>query len=659
MRLFVFAFLLIPLPVVASDPQGNNEEKVEKHWSYQPRSRPVPPKFDAPARTARVRTPIDAFFLDRLDRAGLVPAPEADRTTLIRRVTFDLTGLPPTPIEVEAFLKDASPDAYEKLVERLLASLRYGEKWGRHWLDTVRYSESEGFEYDRHRPGAWRYRDYVIESFNADKPYDRFVLEQLAGDELDPPSRELRIAAGFNRLGSVRRNAGNQELAFSRHEVLTEMADSAAAVFLGLTVACARCHDHKFDPVTLEDYYCFQAFWAAAQEYDESLADPTEQKAWKKETDRIQAEIKTVQKSLDSLRGDDRKQAEEKVHTLEVSLPPPLPTVTSIRNVAAERTAVHVLKRGNTDKKDRQVGPKLLGLISSESRELPADAPSPRTTLARAITHPGNSLTARVMVNRIWQGHFGTGLVATANDFGVNGTRPTHPELLDWLAGEFIASGWRVKSVHRLIVLSSTYRQASHHPDSKAVATKDPDDRLLWRFPRRRLTAEEVRDAMLSISGRLNPKAGGPSIVTPIDNDLVKLLYTPSQWIVTPDRREHDRRSVYLVAKRNLRLPFMSVFDQPDAASSCARRESSTHALQTLELLNGTLANDLAGSFAEKLRRDAGNDPAAQVELAYRLAAGRAPTRNEKDRSVEFLKTQPLREFALAVFNLNAFLYVE
>jgi hypothetical protein len=289
--------------------------------------------------------------------------------------------------------------------------------------------------------------------------------------------------------------------------------------------------------------------------------------------------------------------------------------------------------------------------------ELPADTPNPRTMLARAIIGPDHPLTARVMVNRIWQWHFGTGIVATANDFGLNGSRPSHPELLDWLASEFIANGWSVKKLNRLIVLSRVYRQG-YRPDARA-SKLDPDDRLLWSFPRRRLAAEEVRDSMLAIAGRLNLKTGGPSIVVPADDDLVKLLYAPSQWAVTPDKSEHDRRSVYLLAKRNLRLPFMEAFDQPDAATSCDRRESSTHALQALELLNGTLANDLAGSFADRLRREAGADPKAQVEIAYRLAAGRPPTAREKELALAFLKTQPLREFALAMFNLNAFLYVD
>lgn len=640
----------------------------EAHWSLCPCKRTAVPEVHNPQFT--IRTPIDAFILARLEKEGLSPAPEADRDTLIRRATFDLIGLPPTPTEVESFVKDTSPDAYEKLVERLLASPHYGEKWGRHWLDLVRYSESEGFEYDRHFSGAWRFRDYVIDAFNRDKPYNQFVLEQLAGDEIDANNDEMQIAAGFNRLGPVRRNAGNQELAFSRNEVMTEMADTTGAVFLGLTVACARCHDHKFDGITLDDYYCFQAFWAATHENDIVQASSTEQKAWKTKTDKIQAEIKKLQKSTADMTGDEKAQAKTKLKELESSLPPPLPTISSVRNVMAERTPVHVLKRGNTDKKGRQVAPKVLGIgFTGDASELPADTANPRTTLARAIVRPDNPLAARVLVNRIWQWHFGTGIVDTANDFGVNGGRPSHPELLDWLASEFVkptwtrpsqrqGEAWSIKQIHRLIVLSSSYRQASQHPDPNSGQLKDPADRLLWRFPKRRLTAEEVRDSMLMISGRLNLKAGGPSVMVPIDNDLVRLLYTPSQWIVTSDKKEHDRRSIYLFAKRNLRLPFMEAFDQPDAASSCARRESSTHALQALELLNGTLANNLAESFAERLCNEAGTDPVAQVELAYRLAAGRLPTLREKELSVAFLKKQSLREFSLAIFNLNAFLYV-
>jgi hypothetical protein len=640
----------------------------ETHWSLRPRTHPSIPEVSNPKFA--VRSPIDAFILSRLGQAGLSPAPEADRLTLIRRVTFDLTGLPPTSGEIEDFLKDTSPGGYERVVERLLASPHYGEKWGRHWLDVVRYSETEGFEYDRHHAGAWRYRDYVIDSFNRDKPYDQFVREQLAGDEIDPNSHEMQIAAGFNRLGPVRRNAGNQELAFSPNEFMSEMADSAAAAFLGTTLACARCHDHKFDRISLDDYYCFQAFWGATQEHDVVQSNILMQAMWKSKTDSLQAEIKKVQKSLSGLTGDQRTQVEKKLKELEAALPTPLPTINTVRTIESNRPKVHVLLRGNTDRKGREVGPKLLEIgFSGKIAELPAATDHPRTILAQAIVQPENTLTARVMVNRIWQWHFGTGIVSTANDFGVNGSRPTHPELLDWLASEFVepapsnsGSGaskpWSIKHITRLIVLSSTYRQASQCPDIKLAMDKDPENRLLWRFPRRRLTAEEVRDSMLMIAGRLNFKAGGPSVIVPVDDDLKKLLYAPSQWIVTRDKTEHDRRSVYLLSKRNLRLPFFQVFDQVDAAMSCARRESSTHSLQALELLNGRLANDLAESFATRLQRECGSNTTATVEQAFVLAMGRHPNSREKELAIEFLKTQSLKDFALAVFNLNAFLYV-
>jgi hypothetical protein len=645
-------FLLAALLAPAAD------EARPKHWSLRPRTQPAVPVIRNPQ--SAIRNPVDAFILARLEKEGLRQAPEADRRTLARRLYFDLTGLPPTPHEIDAFMSDPAPDAYERLVERLLASPRYGEKWGRHWLDAVRFAETEGFEYDRLRPGAWRYRDYVINAFNRDKPYDRFILEQLAGDEIEPQNPEMQVAAGFHRLGPVRRNAGNQELAFSRHEVLTEMTDAVGAVFLGLTVGCARCHDHKFDEISQEDYYCLQAFLAAAQEHDVSLASAKEQAEWKAKSEAIQAEIKRLRKAATGLTGDDRRQMEAKVQELERSLPAPLPTISSVHDVEAQRTPIHVLKRGSTEKKGRQVGPRVPGVLAGDSfPELAADTPNPRTVLARWIARPEHPLTARVMVNRIWQGHFGRGLVATANDFGVNGSAPSHPELLDWLASELIASGWQIKPIHRLIVLSGTYRQASDHPEPQPGLAKDDDNRLLWRFPRRRLTAEEVRDSMLLLADRLNGKMAGPSVVVPVDPDLVQLLYAPAQWTVTPDRAEHDRRSVYLLAKRNLRLPFLEAFDQPDAQTSCARRESSTHALQALELLNGKLANDLAAGFAQRLRREAGADSAALAERAYLLAAGRLPSTREKTLAIEFLKTHALSELALAVFNLNAFLYVK
>ncbi len=636
-----------------------------KHWSLRPWTRPEIPRANDAAGRAWIRHPIDAFIWEKLAAAHLRPAPPADRQTLIRRVTFDLTGLPPTPEEVDAFVRDPAPDAYERLVDRLLASPNYGQRWGRHWLDVVRFAETEGFEYDRYRPGAWRYRDYVIQAFNEDKAFDRFILEQVAGDEVDPRDATCQVAAGFHRLGPIRRNAGNKLVALSRNEVLTEMTDAIGSVFLGLTVGCARCHNHKFDAIPQKDYYRLQAFLAATQEKDIVLADARTQAEWKARTEKVEAEIKDLQKRLKPLarRSADSGQAgalRQQIAVLRRTLPEPLPTISSVQNVAGERTVIHVLKRGDPASEGARVGPRLPGaLVPEDTPELPADIPGPRLRLARWLTDPANPLTARVWVNRVWAYHFGQGIVRTPNDFGKNGATPSHPELLDYLAGELVADGWRLKPLQRRIVLSSTYRQSSTPSPMQAAAQSDPDNRWLARFPRRRLEAEELRDAMLAVAGKLNLKAGGPSVYLPVEPDLVRLLYDPEQWQVTPDPTEHERRSVYLVAKRNLPLPFFQVFDQPDAQTSCPRREASTHALQALELLNGRLANRLAEALAARLQHECPDDRSRQVERAFWLVAGRAPSVAEESLALQFLEQQPLREFALAMFNLNAFLYVD
>jgi hypothetical protein len=631
----------------------------EKHWSLQPRRRAVVPTITAPTDAAWIRNPIDAFILAKLRVAGLDPAPEADRRTLIRRVTFDLTGLPPTPEEVAAFVANPAPDAYERLVDRLLASPHHGEQWGQHWLDVVRYAESEGFEYDRQRPGAWRYRDYIIAAFNADIPLDRFIREQLAGDEIDPESLQCKTAAGLFRLGPVRRNAGNPEVALSRHEILAERTDVLGAVFLGMTVGCARCHDHKFDAFSQADYYRLQAFLAATQEQDLPLAPPDVLANWKKQTAKVQEEIHKIQQAMETAGAGDRRKLDDRLAEARRRLPAELPVISSVHDVEAERTAIHVLKRGDPARQGKQVGPRFpSALVPADAPELSPTTPKPRTLLARWLTEPDHPLTARVLVNRIWQYHFGTGIVSTPNDFGVNGSRPSHPELLDHLANTLVDSGWRLKPLHRLIVLSSTYRLASRSPDAEKATRTDPDDRLLWRFPRRRLAAEELRDAMLAVAGTLNLQGGGPSVVVPVDPELVHLLYHPADWQVTPDPTQHHRRSVYLLAKRNLRLPFGEAFDQPDLQTSCPRRETSTHAGQALELLNGPLANDLAGAFADRLAHETAPG-VARIERAFLLGVGRPPTQRETDAAVRFLAEAPLSEFALAIFNLHAFLYID
>jgi hypothetical protein len=628
-----------------------------RHWSFQKRSTPEVPKFTDAAAKTWVRGPIDAFVLSKLRSEGLQPAPAAPRAVWIRRVTFDVTGLPPTPAEVDAFVRDTSPTAFEKVVDRLLASSNYGERWGQHWLDVVRFAESDGFEYDTHRRDAWRYRDYVIRSFNADKPYNQFVREQLAGDEIAPDNEEMRIASGLQRLGPLRKNAGNQEVASSRNEVLTEMTNVVGSVMLGVTLGCARCHDHKFDPIRHTDYYRMQAFFAATQELDYPLASPEEQAAWKSKTEAVTAEMKKVRGQMRGLKGEARAQMEKKVKEIEAQLPEPLDTLYTVANDNAKATPIHVLARGDYINKGEKVGARPLGVLLPDAS--PEWTPEkPRTALADWILTDDHPLTARVVVNRIWQYHFGRGIVATPNDFGRMGQRPTHPELLDYLGNRFVEGGWRWKPLHREILLSSAYRQASSSPLAKVAEEKDPENKLLWKFSRRRLEAEEIRDAMLSVAGVLNTKQGGPSIIVPVDQELINLLYKPSQWAVTPDTSEHDRRSIYLIAKRNLRLPFMEAFDAPDLQLSCARRESSTHAPQALELLNGDLSNRLAERLAARLDKEA-TTPAKQVDLAYRLVAGRLPSAKEKQIAIGFLKDQPLREFALAVMNLNNFLYVE
>jgi hypothetical protein len=638
-----------------------------RHWAFRPRAHPEVPKFSETVDRKWAATPVDAFILARLKKESLQPSPPADRATLIRRVCFDLTGLPPAPAEVASFLANRSSDAWEKLVERLLASPHYGERWGQHWLDVVRFSETDGFEYDTHRPDAWRYRDYVIRAFNNDKPYDRFLLEQLAGDEIAPQEDEDLIAAGFNRLGPLRKNAGNQEVASSRNEVLTEMTNIVGSALLGVTLGCARCHDHKFDPFRQSDYYRLQAYFAATNGEDVPRFTPEEQAAWKAKREPVEREMKELREAMKHAKQEEQAEFEKRLEDLEDRMPPPLPALFSVSDDPAKRTAIHLLARGDYRSKGDAVGMRPPGVLLPDNvPDLPPETGNPRSMLAKWVIDPQNPLTARVMVNRIWEYHFGRGIVATPNDFGRMGERPTHPELLDYLAKEFVASGYSVKHVHRLILLSNAYRQRSAVPEKSTALEKDPDNKLLWRFSRRRLEAEELRDAMLAVAGNLNPGAGGPSVMVPIEKELVNALYKPSQWQVTPDPARHNRRSVYLIAKRNLRLPFLEVFDAPDSLVSCPRRESSTHAPQALELLNGGFSNREAKVLAARLAAESSRSYRRQIDLAYRLAAGRAPTERELQLALEFLRKESKRagdekaceEFALAMFNLNAFLYV-
>jgi hypothetical protein len=592
-----------------------------RHWAFQPRMHAAPP---GPGN------PIDAFLRQK-------PAPPADRRALIRRVYFDLTGLPPSREEVEQFVHDRAPDAWPRLVDRLLDSNQYAEQWARHWLDVVRFAESDGFEYDTHRSEAWRYRDYVVRSIRDDKPYDQFLREQLAGDEIDPKNQEMLVAAGFHRLGPLRKNAGNQDAAYNRNEILVEMTNVIGSGVLGVTLGCARCHDHKFDPIRQKDYYRMQAFFSHTVHRDIPMSTGDEQAAWKKHNDPIEAELKALRARLKPL-APDREELEAKIAQRESELLPPLPVLNTVED-KPQAIPVHVLARGDSSQAGDLVGMRPLGvLLPDGAPEWPDNASSPRMALAKWITDPANPLTARVMVNRIWQHHFGQGIVATPNDFGRMGTRPSNPELLDWLANQFVENGWHMKPLHRAILMSEAYQSSS--------------------FPRRRLSAEELRDAMLAVSGRLNPQAGGPSVIVPIEPALVKLLYNPAQWRPDADPKQYDRRSIYLFVKRNMRLPFLEVFDSPDTLLSCARREQSTHAPQALELMNGEFSNAMARAFAERVAREAGADRGKQVERAFALALGRPPTPVERKAALRYLQDGPLSEFALSLFLVNDFLYL-
>jgi hypothetical protein len=668
--------------------------KAREHWSFVPPKRPEVPKT-----AFAVANPIDSFVRARLEKEGLKPAPPADRLTLVRRVTLDLTGLPPTPAEVDAFLKDDAPDAYEKLVERLLASPAFGERQATHWLDVVRFAETNGFEADRERPHAWRYRDYVVKAFNDDKPYDQFVREQIAGDELagkaGKEKPELLVATGMHRCGPVHFTSGNLDGDAGRQEQLTEMVNGVGAAFLGLTFACCRCHDHKFDALSAGDYYRLQAFFGRTKYVEVEFASPDERDARDREVNEINAKTAPLKKQIAELDAPvqdkltklkreklERKYKEaldtpeekrtpeqrtlagqartlikvswdeilaamdpadlekraalrEKLHALEAQTPPPTAAAWAIQD-GLPGAKTFVLKRGDVKRKAGEAKPAYPRVLAS------ADAPEPksRRDLADWLTQPDHPLTARVIVNRLWQHHFGRGIVSTPNDFGVRGTRPTHPELLDWLATELVEHKWSLKHVHELIVTSATYRQAATGDHG---AKLDPDNKLLWKMPRRRLEAEAIRDSILTAAGTLNRQVGGPSVKVPLEPEVYALLFTEGEpdglWPVTPDVKQHTRRSVYLFNKRNVRQPMLEAFDQPDTLNSCADRPVSTFAPQALILMNSPFVHAQAKSLAVTLAKES-PDPDKQLTALYRRAVGRAPTAEERKLAMEFLEGQ-------------------
>jgi len=631
-------------------------------WAYQPVKRPTT-SIDS-------TNPIDVFINARIPN-GLKSAPEADRLTLIRRATFDLTGLPPTPEEIESFEKDIKPDAYKRLIERLLKSQHYGEQLGRHWLDVVRYADSGGFANDFERPNAWRYRDYVIRAFNSDKPYDQFIREQIAGDELDAKNVENLIAVGFLRMGPWEQT-GMAVAAVTRQFFLDDVTDSVGQVFLGHALQCARCHDHKFDPLPTRDYYSIQAVFANTQFAEVNAAFQSGENTDGFETHKKYHELRNDEnkRMLGGLPKErvtpndfGRERLGRKWSTLfRWGLDRYRPIAFTVyngktrfqKNVASrqqkpandlsakttpEKTAI--LTGGDLFSPADSVEPGALSVVGLKA-DIPKEVNGRRTALAKWITHKDNPLTARVMVNRIWQYHFGRGLVGNPNNFGATGKKPTHPKLLDWLASEFMAKGWSVKQLHRLIMSSETYRRASTHPDVDQLGKLDSEGNSYAVFRPRRLAAEELRDAMLAVTGELNRKPGGiparpdMNLEAALQPRMIMGTFAPSYVPDTkPDQR--NRRSVYALKLRGQRDPFMTTFNQPGPDKSCELRDSSNVTPQVFTLFNSEESADRALAFAARVLKETKGDGEA-VSRAFRLAFGRVPNKAEAGDALQLWK---------------------
>lgn len=646
--------------------------------------------------------PIDVFIRHHLLRAGMQASPEADRRTLIRRLTFDLTGLPPTIEEADAFVADQSPDAYDNLVTRLLDSPRYGERQARLWLDVVRYADTNGYERDEFRPLAWQYRDYVIRSFNQDKPFDQFIHEQLAGDELvdgvpkNSAEADMLIATGFLRLGQWDSTASIfQEEPRLRAEMMADLTNTTASAFLGLTMSCCQCHDHKYDPLSQADHFRLRAFFAGVTSRDDlpiSVADEqAEIDQQNAELDQQAAPLKAIQKKLDKANKERYEELKQQIAAIEGKKRLPRRTM-GATDSGSTAPATHVFYQGDFSSPREEVAPGFVSVFTPE----PAMIEPPRGTttgrrlaLAKWIASVDNPWTARVIVNRIWQQHFGEGLVATPNDFGYSGARPSHPELLDSLAVEFMHGGWSIKELHRLIVTSAAYRQSSREtPAGRAI---DPENRLLWRQNVRRLDAETIRDSLLAVSGLLKPYDSGRSLWPPVPDELLKAQPAILEaekggdggrmqgWYADPIEQT-DVRSVFLVRKRCLPIPFLQAFDLPDTSVSCARRDTTVVAPQALMLLNSPEAVRYAHGLAARVSGTtdalAFDDTAKTqqlVEALFRVALNRTPTSEEMPLSITFLNRHAqqhrdagdrarllaLTDLCRAILTLNEFAYID
>jgi hypothetical protein len=740
-------------------------------WSFKKPVRAAVPK-SSDARWNN--NPIDGFIKAKLDEKALKPAPAADRATLIRRAYLDLVGLLPTPAEVDSFVNDSSPRAYESLVNKLLESPHYGERWARTWLDVARYADSTGYEFDYDYDDAWRYRDYVIKAFNQDKPYNRFIVEQLAGDELDHPTFDSLTATGFVRLGPrvADRDLENPNYRF---DYLDDMVRTTLQGFQALTVNCARCHDHKFDPITRKDYYKTAAIFNSFVEYDHPLVPEPEWARYEKTSGEINAKIDALNKKIgvieapykkelfqatlakfpadiqeafkipedrrtpgqkllvaqvSTVRGVDpdtfgaappklkvsdadeqaRKVLEDQIDALKKQLPQRPPIAMGIRDGDFRFTPHRPFQPGTAggviyesfgfkgkylpapgdsyqpppiyfasnglgsfadEMKAPAIEPGFLTVLNTRNAPV-ADPPKNgyatsgrRRALAEFIASEDNPLTARVMVNRLWYQHFGQGIVSTPNNFGKMGTQPSNPALLDWLATEFMRQGWSIKQMQRLIMTSETYKMASAYYDADSAA-RDSIDQYMWRFPVKRLEAEIIRDAILSASGDLNLEMGGTGFFPPVPKSVASAVPIRGKWVLTKDDPSTWRRSIYAILKRNLKYPMFEVFDQPNASLSCERREVTTVPTQALTLFNNETYLLQARHLAERVQKEAGPDPAAQVSVLYRIAFSREARAKEVQQAIEFLNKRastssdvsPLAELAHVVLNSNEFVYI-
>ncbi len=676
-------------PVVA-------EAKPQLGWPWTKLQRPEVPKVQ---HKEWVTNPIDAFILAKMETKGLEPSPMASKRALLRRIAFDLTGLPPTPEEMQQFLKDPSPDAYGKEINRLLTSPHYGERWGRHWLDLARYGDSLGGNLDIDQPNIWRYRDYVIRSFNQDRPYDEFIKQQLAGDTFMIPYRgslydaEGKIALGFLRLGMMQQVA-------RRRELLTDLVGTTGSVFLGLTLACARCHDHKYDPIPTHDYYRMEAFFSpitvdvSPQEIPFTQYEAPNQwpEEWEKRASEWEALLSQRLKSYQRVTQEfkhrvrqtrpfdapqDLKDGVLPVNNFEFQAalrkglvfskaerdfysllsrkvgrkgrgpmhtdrykPLAYSAFDSFRRDAPAIPTTFVLKGGNQESKGEVVKPGFLSSATGNSdpvslagMDTRSSGGSPRRLLAEWISSPENPLTARVMVNRIWQHHFSKGLVLTPSDFGQNGSGTLYPDLIDWLASEFIEQGWSIKAMHRIMLNSSLYRQSMHNPRVEEFDKIDSVNRYFWKMEPIRLEAEVIRDSILAVSGQLHLEMGGPPFFPELDDEWMKAVRT--YWDPSP-QKQRNRKSVYMIQKRSAPIPMMTVFDGPNMNESCELRGVTTVTPQVFMLFNSQFVHRQSRELADRIRGEVGSNAERQIERAFQLALQRAPTTLEQSKSLVF-----------------------